>query len=88
VSFYITPGEDADQHHQQMLERIARLCKLEVLSLDNDDIQPNEMALDLRLEKGLGQLSTLKRLKSLALFSCDQRLNVADVEVHSSHPLI
>lgn len=88
VSFGITPGRDRDLHQQQVLERLSQLTNLERLCLTCDDDVQDEMNLDLRLEKGLDQLATLKKLRKLALYSGNQHMSVIDVEVNQPTPLL
>jgi len=81
--FVITPGqdEDVDFHQRHVLERISQLSNLESLCLFSDNRSTDVINLDLRLEKGLGQLATLKRLKRVSFLDNTQNMSHADVEV-------
>jgi hypothetical protein len=78
ASFGLTPLQDTDYHQRQVIQRISRLANLKELTLAHDR---DGASLDLRLESGLEQLATLKRLEKLWLYSTTQRLSVQDVEV-------
>ncbi|KAI8348085.1 hypothetical protein B0O80DRAFT_502217 [Mortierella sp. GBAus27b] len=78
--FRITPNQDEDSHQQRVFERIAQLSNLERLSLVNDYSGSNASLLQLQLGKGLEQLSTLKKLRSLALLDFTLSLSVDDVK--------
>ncbi|KAF9348420.1 hypothetical protein BGX34_002493 [Mortierella sp. NVP85] len=77
ASFGLTSHQDTDYHQRQVIQRISRLTNLKELTLAHDQ---DDASLDLRLENGLQQLVTLKRLEKLWLYSTTQRLSVQDVE--------
>jgi hypothetical protein len=81
ASFLITQDQDAVQHEQHILKRLSQLFRLETLRLIRGNSGPSVEVLEFRLETGLVQLATLKRLKSLELGDGTKRLNVEDAMV-------
>jgi hypothetical protein len=81
ASFRITPDKDSDDHQRRVLGRLSRLVNLESLCLHNFHTQGDTKFLDLRVEKGLDQLATLKRLKDLIVHNYAQELTAIDIEV-------
>ncbi|KAI8345533.1 hypothetical protein B0O80DRAFT_281120 [Mortierella sp. GBAus27b] len=79
ASIQITPSQNSDVHQRHVLRRLSGLVNLEILDLIGSG-NPNVRTLDLRLEKGLGQLATLQSLKRLGLDNYEQRMSVADVK--------
>ncbi|KAI8348082.1 hypothetical protein B0O80DRAFT_186752 [Mortierella sp. GBAus27b] len=81
ASFMITPGQDADVQQDHVLKRLSNLVNLEFLELIGDEYDQHTKILDLRLEKGLGQLATFRRLWHLGLQNYGQRMTSIDVKV-------
>lgn len=66
-----------------LLERLSRLCNLELLDLSS--LTSLVQSLDLRLESGLEQLATLTRLEELTIVNTTQKMKKKDVEWMIQH---
>ncbi|KAK3810284.1 MAG: hypothetical protein J3Q66DRAFT_391404 [Benniella sp.] len=75
VSFSLNQGAD---YQRQVLQRISRLANLKGLLLDRG--RRIEKGLDLRLENGLEQLATLKRLEKIEVHYRMEPFSECDVE--------
>ncbi|KAG0229005.1 hypothetical protein BGX31_006360 [Mortierella sp. GBA43] len=80
VPLMITPGQDSDLRHRAFFRRLSNFVNLECLSMFNRRApRDHEEYLCLQLEKGLGQLSTLGKLRILGL-SNDSKMGSIDLE--------
>ena len=80
--------QDADHHQRNVLERISRLRNLELFVLDHTGRVTTEGAfLKLQLGKGLEQLTTLKKLRTLGFYDITQELTETEIQVNCPNNL-
>ncbi|KAF9353616.1 hypothetical protein BGX26_008621 [Mortierella sp. AD094] len=79
ICFELAPFPFAFAQQQDILRRISRLRYLENLDLSNYSRYEIQGTLDLRLEKGLAQLGTLKRLKKFQFYDTSQQMSLEEV---------
>jgi hypothetical protein len=83
VPLMVTPGQDSDFHHRAFFRRLSGFVNLECLSLTKRYVpREHEEYLCLQLEKGLEQLSTLRKLRILDLPAYDPKMGSIDLEVY------
>ncbi|KAI8348101.1 hypothetical protein B0O80DRAFT_186907 [Mortierella sp. GBAus27b] len=81
ATFRVMPGQDLDDHHRRIFKRLSQLVNLRSLTLDGFYIGDGDTVyLELRLEKGLAQLATLKHLETLFFIPFNHQLGSIDVE--------
>ncbi|KAG0229173.1 hypothetical protein BGX31_006301 [Mortierella sp. GBA43] len=84
------PDQDLDDHQRRVLGMVSQLVNLETLFLCGISMDV-EMNLNLGLENGLEQLSTLQNLQTLVLCQLEQhpkQMTEADVKVPNPCPIL
>jgi len=81
--FFWIPSAKRDEQQKVLLQRLSKLSKLERLDLSS--VFKCQQSLDIRLKKGLGQLSTLTRLRELAFRRTVQEMTIEDAEWMIEH---
>ncbi|KAI8348090.1 hypothetical protein B0O80DRAFT_502221 [Mortierella sp. GBAus27b] len=84
VCFEFT-SRDATEQQDSLLRLLSRLSNLERLDLSNEGSLETVFSLDLRLDRGLVQLATLRRLEKLNICRTAQRMALEDIEWIITH---
>ncbi|KAK3810180.1 MAG: hypothetical protein J3Q66DRAFT_415520 [Benniella sp.] len=76
-----------DQMHPLVLDQLSRLTRLEDLELYSWRQSPSQFqeTIDLRLEHGLGKLSTLRLLRILEIGAAKQRMGLQEIDWMIEH---
>jgi hypothetical protein len=79
ICFQLEEGEQDLQH--DLFKRLSSLVRLEYLSMDCDSLEETHEhgTVEFRLENGLGQLASLKRLKTLGFYGCCPQFSMDEV---------
>ncbi|KAK3810305.1 MAG: hypothetical protein J3Q66DRAFT_405064 [Benniella sp.] len=80
IGVIIPHDQDADHHQRNVFEKISRLTNLELFVLDHTGPVTQGVFLKLLVGKGLEQLTTLKKLKTLGFYDITQELMETEIQ--------